>query len=244
MTPRHLLAIAAHGVSAALEVVSHGYDASPLATHSLAERARDAYWLRADEAALADPEYAAIQERIAERSPGLGTALDPSGYRSVVGGELGALVRISGELTPKPLWWPLASFVVDRPVRRLVGRAEAAYQRATRGWADCDYWDLGVNVCATLAAQLNHLADSAWGWPGPPDYSDYDEWTAALRAAAAGLNGWASPEHSPAADAALAAGEITGVDYSSAANAEEEVLLAGAQDALRWVAGNLRDLWD
>jgi hypothetical protein len=238
MRPRRLLAIAARGVTAALDGASHGYEAFPLATHALAERARDAYWLRADKAALADP------EPVTEGSSGLGSALDPSGYHDVAGAERAAQLRISGELTPKPVWWPLASFVADRPVHRLAGRAEAAYQRATRGWADCDHWDLGVNLCAPLAGQLSHLADSAWGWPGPPDYCEYKEWTAALRTAATGLNGWASHEHSPDADAALAGGEMTGGEYSAAANAEEEVRLAGAQDALRWVADNLRDLWD
>ena len=132
-------------------------------------------------------------------------------------------------------------------VRRLPGRAKAVYQRATRGWADDDCWDLGVTLCAALAGQLNHLADSAWTWPGPPDYPEPNDWTVALRTAAAGLNGWATHWDGPGENATLAAVELTVEERRAAAEAEareDEVLLAGAQDALRWVADNLRDLWD
>jgi hypothetical protein len=41
-----------------------------------------------------------------------------------------------------------------------------------------------------------------------------------------------------------AAVEMTPEDSRAAVIAEQEALLADAQDALRWVADNLRDLWD
>jgi hypothetical protein len=247
MTPPYLLAIAARGVAAAFEVVKDAYNASPLATHALADRARDAHWLRAEKAAMADPEYAAIQARGTEGSASHGPLLNTTEGHSIGWGDFETQLRISAELTPTPLWWPLASFMADRPVRRLAGRARGAYQRANRGWADSDHWDLGTTLCATLAAQLDHLADSAWGWPGPPDYPEPDDWTAALRTAAAGLKGWTTRGHDPAAKTTLSAVQMTGEDDRVAAKVEvpdDEVLLADAQNALRWVADNLRDLWD
>jgi hypothetical protein len=247
MTSRHLLAGAARGLAAAFEVVAGGYNASPLSTHALADRARDAFWLRADKAAMANPEYAAIQAHGAEGSSGDGPLLNTSDGHNISWDDFETQLRISSELTPTPMWWPLVSFVAGRPMRRLGRRAQTAYQRATRGWADCDRWDPGVNVCANLADQLNHLADAALGWPGPPDYPEPDDWTAALRTAATGLNGWATREQSPAMKAAAHVVELTAEEKRAAAKAavcNEEDLLAGAQDALRWVADNLRDLWD
>ena len=102
-------------------------------------------------------------------------------------------------------------------------------------------------MCATLAGQLNHLAESAVGWPGAPDYPDYNDWTDALRTAAAGLNGWATHEDSPGVKTTLAAVERTVEEDRAAAEAEareDDLLLARAQDGLRWVADNLSDLWD
>jgi hypothetical protein len=196
---------------------------------------------------MADPEYAAIQAHSTEGSSGPESLSNTSVGHNLSWADFETQLRISSQLTPSPLWWPLASYVADRPVRRLARRAQAAYQRATRGSADCDHWDLGVTLCATLAGQLNHLADSAWGWPGPPDYAEPNDWTDALRTAAAGLNGWATHWDSPGAETTLAAVELTVEADRAAAEAEareDEVLLAGAQDALRWVADNLRDLWD
>jgi hypothetical protein len=247
MTPRHLLAIAARGVAAVFEVVKDGYDASPLATHALADRARDAHWLRAEKVAMADPEYAAIQARANDGSSDSGPLLNTSKGRKIGWDDFETQLRISDEPTPTPFWWPLASFIADRPMRRLAGSVEAAYQRATRGWADSDRWDLGINLCATLAGQLNHLADAAWGWPGPPDYPGPEDWTAALRTAATGLNGWATHGRHPATETAPSAVQMTGEADRAAAEVElpdDEVLLADAQNALRWVADNLRDLWD
>jgi len=101
------------------------YDACPVATHALAERAKDAHWLRADKAANANPEYAAIQAHCTECSPGPGPLLDTSGH-DISWTDFETQLRISSQITPTPPWWPLASFVADRPIRRLAGRAEAA----------------------------------------------------------------------------------------------------------------------
>jgi hypothetical protein len=116
--------------------------------------------------------------------------------------------------------------VAGRPVRNLAGTLAAGYQRATRGWADADTWSLHVYLCSALGGALEHLAGNTHGWPGTPDYSAFEDWTAALHTAAAGLTGRAVRDHDPADQAADAAA------------------LAGAQDALRWVADNLPDLWD
>jgi len=160
---------------------------------------------------------------------------------------------IRDRLTPDPLWWPLVRRVRARPVRDVVRGGMYACQRAARGWSEDDTWDLGTRLCTTLAAQLNHLADTARGWPGGEefaggnDYAEPEDWTAALRQAATGLEGWATHWDSPAERAALNAvggppnAQRLAADLHTVDNAAR---LAAAQEALRWVAKNLNDLWD
>jgi hypothetical protein len=242
-----MLLSAARSVAAAFEVVVDAYGTSPLATHALADRARDAYWDRAEKNAMADPEYAAIEAHRHDIGSGPGPLPDTSNNDNISWDDFETQLRISSRITPTPPWWPFASFVADRPIRRLAGRARTAYQLANRGWADSDHWELGINLCGTLAGQLNNLADSAWGWPGPPNYPEPNDWTTALRAAAEGLSRWATHEHSPDGETPSATIELTGEAKHAAATGEArkgELLLVDAQEALRWVANNLRDLWD
>jgi hypothetical protein len=247
MTPRHLLASATRGVAAALEVAVDGYNACPLATHALAERARDAHAHRAQTTAMADPEYAAIQAHRAKGRSAPGSVPTMAEEHNICWAEFKAQQRISRRLTPTPLWWPLAAFVAGRPARRLATHARSTRQRATRGWSDHDTWDLNAYLCLILAGALNHMADCGYGLPGTPDYPGYHDWTEAMRTAAAALNRWATHEDDPGAKVALRAVELTGTQYRAAADAEFGeylVRLAGAQDALRWVADNLGALGD
>ena len=43
------------------------------------------------------------------------------------------------------------------------------YQRATRGWADCDVWGLDSYICAVLIPALEHLRKTKHGVPMPDD---------------------------------------------------------------------------
>jgi len=222
------------------------YDDSPLAAHALAERARDGHHRRAERAAMADPEYAAIEARRHD-SGRPGSSIFLSKEHNLGWDEYATQAATRRRLTPTPAWWALASFVAGRPVRRLAGPVRATTQRAGRGWADRDTWGLDGYLCTTLAGALNHMAEVAHGWPGNDAYPEFEDWTAALRKAAAGLNGWANHDDSPAADAAAAAFEVGDAEFtvaSDANSADDTTRLAAAQDALHWVADNLPHLWD
>jgi len=43
------------------------------------------------------------------------------------------------------------------------------YQRATRGWADCDVWGLDSYICDVMVPALEHLRKTKGGVPVPPD---------------------------------------------------------------------------
>lgn len=139
MTPQHLLAAAARSAAAAVEVAVHAYDACPLATHARAERARDAHWLRADKAAMADPEYAAIQARSTEGSSGPGPLLNTSDGHNISQTDFETQLRISSHLTPTrpggrwPRSWPTVPFGVSPGARRPTSVPPVAGQTATTG---------------------------------------------------------------------------------------------------------------
>jgi len=239
MNPRHALARAGTHALAA-------YDASPLATHALAERARDGHLRRAEEAAMADPEYAAIDARRHD-SDRPGSSIFLSKEHNLGWDEYRTQSATRRRLTPTPAWWALASFVAGRPVRTLAGRVRARSQRGRRGWADRDTWGLDGYLCTTLAGALNHMAETSHGWPGGTAYPEFEDWTAALRKAATALSGWANHDDSPAANAADDAFERGDAEFTAATAAhtvEDTTRLVAAQDALHWVADNLPNLWD
>lgn len=56
-----------------------------------------------------------------------------------------------------------------------------AYQRATRGFADCDVWNLDGSILEYLSGTLNHLADYHWGYPGDERFPTDESWTEFLK---------------------------------------------------------------
>lgn len=56
-----------------------------------------------------------------------------------------------------------------------------AYQRATRGFADCDVWNLDSSILEYLSGTLNHLADYHWGYPGDERFPTDKSWTEFLK---------------------------------------------------------------
>jgi hypothetical protein len=56
-----------------------------------------------------------------------------------------------------------------------------AYQRATRGWANCDTWDLDDYLEHVISGTLNYLADNHWGYPGNEKFPDDETWTKYLK---------------------------------------------------------------
>ena len=45
-----------------------------------------------------------------------------------------------------------------------------AYQRATRGYADCDVWNFDHWFCKTISAMLYQLSDTCCGYPGTEEF--------------------------------------------------------------------------
>jgi hypothetical protein len=106
---------------------------------------------------------------------------------------------------------------VRAPVRTLqkLGRAtRPRWQRATRGWADQDWWSLDSHLCLHLGTLLMEQGRHAKSFP---DDLTYDEWTAQLQAAGAAL-----------------------LDFDP----DDAQRVGAAQSALRWTADNLARLWD
>lgn len=60
-------------------------------------------------------------------------------------------------------------------------RYKWAYQRVTKGFADCDVWDLDVYYLHLFYATLNHLADITHGYPGTTEFPTPEVWDKYLR---------------------------------------------------------------
>jgi len=51
------------------------------------------------------------------------------------------------------------------------------WQRATKGYADSDVWNLDGYLLQVLSGSLKHLADNHWGWPGNDAFPTDEDWT-------------------------------------------------------------------
>lgn len=109
--------------------------------------------------------------------------------------------------------------------QRSLRLARRGWQRARRGWSADDAGQFDAYVSSVLGGGLLHLAIHADGYPGSGDYVDFDSWTQDLRIRGEALLNWSY---------LVQRGSHHGRDAEYAA----------AQDALRWVAEHLRDLWD
>ena len=56
-----------------------------------------------------------------------------------------------------------------------------AWQRATRGFADCDIWNLDNSILNYLSGTLKQLSETAAGWPGNEQFPKYEDWTSFLK---------------------------------------------------------------
>ena len=56
-----------------------------------------------------------------------------------------------------------------------------AYQRITKGFANCDTFDLDGYYLDIFTGTLNHLADNHWGYPGNDEFPDDESWTRYLK---------------------------------------------------------------
>ena len=76
-------------------------------------------------------------------------------------------------------WRYLSNWI--RNIRLFFRRYKWAYQRAKRGYADCDIWDMDSWLLTLFHDSLNHLADNHCGWPGNEDFPEDENWTKYLK---------------------------------------------------------------
>ena len=66
-------------------------------------------------------------------------------------------------------------------IRLFFRRFKWAYQRAVRGYADMDTWNMDSWLVNLFSDSLNHLADHHWGYPGTDEFPDDEKWTQYLK---------------------------------------------------------------
>jgi hypothetical protein len=160
--------------------------------------------------------------------------------------------RIAEELTPDPWWLPVVRRLAQFSLVQTRHQASYRLQRSSRGWSDQDVWNLDRHICATLAGQLQHLADHGHVWPGEGSgWPDEHAWQADLRRHAALLRAYVDDHDVEAAtshwhDLAVRRDtETEAVDAAMKSIDElERARTEGAKQALRWVSEHLEYLWD
>ena len=66
-------------------------------------------------------------------------------------------------------------------IRMFFRSIKYAYQRITKGYANCDTFDLDNYYLNIFTGTLNHLADNHWGWPGNEEFPEDEDWTKYLK---------------------------------------------------------------
>ena len=80
---------------------------------------------------------------------------------------------------PKLPWRYPSNWI--KHVRMFFRSFKYAYQRITRGFADCDIWDLDSYYLDIFNGTLNYLADHHCGYPGHGEFDTDEKWTAYLK---------------------------------------------------------------
>jgi hypothetical protein len=76
-------------------------------------------------------------------------------------------------------WWYPNCWLKN--IKMFIRSIKYAYQRITRGWANCDTWDLDDYYEHIIADTLNYLADNHMGYPGNNEFPDDEIWTKYLK---------------------------------------------------------------
>lgn len=66
-------------------------------------------------------------------------------------------------------------------IRMFFRSIKYAYQRITKGYANCDTFDLDNYYLNIFTGTLNHLADNHWGWPGNEEFPEDEDWIKYLK---------------------------------------------------------------
>lgn len=70
-------------------------------------------------------------------------------------------------------WW--------KNIRMFFHSFKYAWQRITKGYADCDTFDLDSYYLDILSGTLNYLAENHYGYPGDSKFPTDEDWTAYLK---------------------------------------------------------------
>lgn len=54
------------------------------------------------------------------------------------------------------------------------------WQRVTRGFADCDTWNLDMHLLNHMSDTIRYLAKNAHGWPQGKEFPEYSDWQKCL----------------------------------------------------------------
>lgn len=177
------------------------------------------------EAAMANEEYAEIQKRRDEANKGNEDTVILSGNGITID-DWFRQSDIASEVSPEPATMNLYRLLYSSPLHRTKNQIKFAYQRLTRSWDDMSTWSLDTTLCATLGAQLKHLAVHTHGSPIGEEFPTHESWAEALNSNA---------------EALIAYGTKWDADLT---REEEEAIYKKAQESLRWVADHLGNLWD
>jgi hypothetical protein len=74
--------------------------------------------------------------------------------------------------------------------RYIVNQVVWYHQRARRGWADCDTWNLDGYVLHVIAPMLAHLAEHGYAYPGRVPFDTPEKWDEHLRDLSGRLSAW------------------------------------------------------
>ena len=55
------------------------------------------------------------------------------------------------------------------------------WQRVTRGFADCDTWNLDMHLLNYMSDTIHYLADNLNGWPQSKEFPEFEDWQKYLR---------------------------------------------------------------
>jgi len=154
-------------------------------------------------------------------------------------------------ITPNPWWYNSLVVISQKSLSNGFRKIERGSQRLRRGWDDTHTWDLGVNLCLQLSEQLEHLAQTAHGWPDSAEHDTYESWIGQLRTQSAALRrAGGSYEYEQAETLWYSLIRSKSSDPKSIKDAEEKLLqieqedLEAAKRAMHWVADHINQLWD
>lgn len=69
-------------------------------------------------------------------------------------------------------------------------RVRYRWQRAARGWADCDVWSMDSYIARVMSAMLTYLADHNHAYPGVEPWETPEKWDTYLRDLSARMAVW------------------------------------------------------